>query len=502
MITAAALAVTGAWLGFANPLFQLPALVLLLPAGLTLIGLSSATPGRAFKQGWITTGLAFTLCLYWIVVPVNRYGGLPLFLALPCPVLLGAYLGLYPALFTLALQWASRRLPPSLAGLLAGLIWFCLEFARGHLFSGLPWLVLSQAFAPWPAAIQSAGLVGSYGLSGMVCALSVWTVLGFRSAKTFFLPCCLLLGLAGFGWWQTGQPVPETRELSVGTVQANIDQSLKWDEAYQAFTVDRYLELSRNMTRQRPVDLLVWPETALPFYFQDLGEQAGRIHSFLREQGLLLVTGSPAYSVDPQGGFEIYNRAYLVGGQGRILGHYDKEHLVPFGEYVPFSPYIPFARKLVAGVGDFSPGDNDTPLADDGVRIGMLICYEAIFPELAQKRVAQGANLLVNISNDAWFGDTSAPLQHLHLSVLRAVEQNRFVVRATNTGISALIDPKGRITHQSRLFQSGTLYASEVALIEERTFFSRHGRTVTVSLFAATALLLAIAARRTVTARP
>ncbi|MFW6243822.1 MAG: apolipoprotein N-acyltransferase, partial [Desulfovibrionales bacterium] len=157
---------------------------------------------------------------------------------------------------------------------------------------------------------------------------------------------------------------------------------------------------------------------------------------------------------------------------------------------------------LVAGVGDFSPGDNDTPLADDGVRIGMLICYEAIFPELAQKRVAQGANLLVNISNDAWFGDTSAPLQHLHLSVLRAVEQNRFVVRATNTGISALIDPKGRITHQSRLFQSGTLYATEVALIEERTFFSRHGRTVTVSLFAATALLLAIAARRTVTARP
>ncbi len=254
--------------------------------------------------------------------------------------------------------------------------------------------------------------------------------------------------------------------------QADIDQSLKWDPAYQTATVAKYIELSQKIRRETAVDLVVWPETAMPFYFQDQSPLRDKVTSFIRQTGVPLVTGSPAYApATPPAAPVLHNRAYLLGVDGGELAHYDKEHLVPFGEYVPLGRWLPLGR-LVESVGDFSPGFNERPLVSGDIALGLLICYEGIFPELAQQRVEEGANLLVNISNDAWFGNSSAPWQHLAMATMRAVEQGRWLVRATNTGVSLLADPLGRITLKGGLFTEEALWG-KVRLETGQTFFHR-----------------------------
>ncbi len=220
---------------------------------------------------------------------------------------------------------------------------------------------------------------------------------------------------------------------------------------------------------------MTWPETALPFYFQDGEELAGSVIRFARRHDVPVLAGSPAYIRQGES-YSLYNRVYLVTPQGTEFPRYDKVHLVPFGEYVPFGKYLPFLSKLVHGVGDFRPGRDAAPLRYRDLALGVLVCYEAIFPELAQERVEAGANVLINVSNDAWFGRSSAPMQHLGLAALRAVEQGRFLIRATNTGISAVIDPKGRILARSGLFTTERLGYGETVLLTGLTPFNRlHG---------------------------
>ena len=207
-----------------------------------------------------------------------------------------------------------------------------------------------------------------------------------------------------------------------------------------------------------------------------------------------LLFGAPAY-LRSLGGHVLFNRAYLLAPSGQTAA-YDKEHLVPFGEYVPLGNLLTFIGKLVEGLGDFRPGQDGKPLLQGNLALGTLICYEAIFPELAQRRVAAGANVLVNISNDAWFGDSAAPRQHLDLALLRAVEQGRTLIRGTNTGISAVIDPRGRIMAQGGLFTALALPCPETPLVSETTWYHRHYLFITwgiPGLFAVlglTALLL------------
>jgi apolipoprotein N-acyltransferase len=197
--------------------------------------------------------------------------------------------------------------------------------------------------------------------------------------------------------------------------------------------------------------LIVWPETSMPFYFQDDSPLRKPVLDFLASSNATLILGAPAYRLG-FGDYSLFNRAYLLPGSGAAPSWYDKEHLVPFGEYMPLPSWLPL-EKLVHGVGDFAPGHDEKPLRSGDLAVGMLVCYEAIFSGLAQERVSQGANLIVTISNDAWFGATSAPLQHLNLTALRAIEQGRWIVRSTNTGISAFIDPLGRIHRAGPQFE-------------------------------------------------
>ncbi len=475
MFVASLFAVIGALLGFANPVLRVPGLILLFPAGLAYAALNAKSLRQAWRFGYWTGFAAALSSLFWTAIPIHYYGNLPWWLAAPVPALMCLYLALFPALFTLLLRYVRDRLPIFASALFAGCLWAALDMARGWLLSGFPWLVLPAALAPWPFAIQAAAYIGAYGLSGLLAACAMLAVSG-RLAPTL-AGILLLAGIGIGGGFAVNAPLPEDGTITAAVVQGNIEQARKWDPAYQEATVDQYLELSRAQADATGADLLVWPETAMPFYFQKPDALRKRVTDFARDNALVLVTGAPAAARDAADeGYVFFNRAFLVGPDGEIAGSYDKEHLVPFGEYVPFSQYLPFVKKLVEGAGDFQAGTSPAPLVSGDLALGMLICYEAIFPELAQKRVAAGANLLVNISNDAWFGDSPAPRQHLDLTLLRAVEQGRYIVRATNTGISAVIDPKGRILAQSGLFKAESLGRADVGLITAQTWFHRlHG---------------------------
>ncbi|MBW2000510.1 MAG: apolipoprotein N-acyltransferase, partial [Deltaproteobacteria bacterium] len=293
--------------------------------------------------------------------------------------------------------------------------------------------------------------------------------------RDFPLLLSMVLSVLLYGHYRLSQEPPfrqRSPSLKVAVVQGNIDQSVKWDHNYQKKTMDIYTRLSLSAASFRP-DLVVWPETSLPFFFQENNDLSKVVFEISKILDSDIIFGSPAYERE---GNEVryYNRVYYLPRGGNI-SFYDKVHLVPFGEYVPMKRFLPFVNRLVPAAGDFTPGRRIEPLKADLVSPGILICFEAIFPEIAREHVANGADILVNLTNDAWFGRTSAPFQHLSMAVFRAVENDRPLVRAANTGISAFIDPRGRIYAQSQLFQEAVLLAEVKRSNHGRTFYNRYG---------------------------
>lgn len=493
----------GLFLGNANPVLHVPLAALAYPACLGLL----AREEYPFRRGWICGLAGAAAALYWISWAVHDYGGFPWPLAVPCAVLPGAWVGLWGGLFCFCLSRLScaRGFGLLRRALVAGLIWYLLEWTRGWFATGFPWLTLGSAQARWPLLIQGASVIGDYGLSGLMAGLAClfadivrgmlkreWGMAGrIREYAVSTVALMLFAALiAGFGVWRleslplrealAGAPAEaasrdaapgESGGLTIALVQGNVSQDIKWVPSFQQGTVDKYLGLSRMAlaTREdaeRP-DLVVWPETAMPFYFQLGGELPARLREFAREHAVWLLFGGPAReaAADVSGNgmregaaregektadAALRNRAFLLDSFGVPAGHYDKRHLVPFGEYIPPFLDFPLFEPLLQGVGGFSPGEERPPLTvrngkGEGVRLGMLICYEAIFPEIARDHVAAGAEVLLNISNDGWYGKSSAPAQHLYLSVMRAVEQRRWLARGTNTGVTAFADPAGRL---------------------------------------------------------
>ncbi len=469
----------GLVLGFPNPVMHLPAAALLYPAALALLGLRAQNASAALRAGWLAGLSGSSAALYWLTVPVREVGGLPWALAVPCALAVGAYVGLFGGFFSLCARLLRHHSVLSRCVALA-LCWFFLEELRGFLFTGFPWLTLSSAFVPWTPVIQAAAYVGSYGLSGLLAGAACLFAEAARAETWRRALCCacglfIAAGLYGGGLMRLRSIPPggyasSAGEVRVAMVQGNIDQNQKWEPAYQKATVELYLRMSEEAAQTRP-DLLIWPETAMPFYFQGRSLFSERIRAFARGHELPLLLGAPGYEGAPAAR-RVFNRAFLLNAEGGDAGFYDKRHLVPFGEYLPSWLDLPALEFLFQGVGAFAAGTSAEPLRLGRLALGMLICYETIFPEEAQDRVSAGATLLLNMSNDAWFGVTSAPEQHLQLSVLRAVEQGRTLVRATNTGFSALIDPAGRISAKSGLMRA-ELPAGIVRLQEELTPFHR-----------------------------
>jgi apolipoprotein N-acyltransferase len=473
------IAMLSAGIGYANPLLHLPAAILAFPLSLGMIATSAESPRKALKTGWIAGSLAAMACMYWIAYPVGVYGGLPWALAVPCPILIGMVLGTYYGLYTYVLNHAARVLPPFALCIFSGLLWTSMEMAQGVLLSGFPWMTLSAAMAARPEWIQGAAFIGAYGLSGLLVSVStailVWKT--SHPAKIWTVSVVALIIILGGVRTSPQQfsALQTNGTTSIGIIQGNIDQARKWDAKYKKTTFEKYINLSRKVTDR--TDLVVWPETAMPFYLQDGGIMRAEIINFATETKTPVLTGAPGYVLHNKGGFSLYNRAYLISPDKKYLDWYDKSHLVPFGEYIPFKEFLPL-DKFVHGASDFLPGSDTAPLCSGNPAMGMLICYEGIFPELAQERIEKGANILINISNDAWYGKTSAPLQHLNLVTMRAVEQGRYMIRGTNTGISACIDPLGRISHATGLYVDAAV-AVKAELMSGETFYHTNYNAVT-----------------------
>jgi apolipoprotein N-acyltransferase len=469
-LTACVAATAGSLLAFQVLPISFPPAIVLLPLALAWVGDRTSGVAAAWRTGALVTWPGYALALAWVVVPVHRYGGFPLLLALPCPLLLGGAVAAFAGLFSAAIAALSSsvRRGPALPLVAAG-IWASLEMARGTIGTGFPWLVASQALVPWPWLVGLAGWIGAYGLSGVVAAcgtiLAVWTG-GRRMAAMVPILLMVLPSLAP-------EPIPQ-RVVHAALVQANIDQSEKWEPSLQETILERYLELSRQAATQKP-DLIIWPETATPFYPQDPGPLTERLRQTMDSIDIPLLFGAPAYSQQESlpPSFVLHNRAYLVAQSQGLLEWYDKQHLVPFGEYVPLASWLPFLSKLVPGDYDFAPSPANAPLHLGGLRMGVLICYEAIFPEITRQHVDNGASLLINLSNDAWFGDTAAPRQHLALTALRAVESGRGIFRATNTGLTAAIAPNGRILAQAPSFTPYVLTAT-LPVLTRPSFYHQH----------------------------
>ncbi len=433
---------------------------------------------RPFASGFKAGAVFFAIVLYWLNIVMTTYGGLPLILSLIVYLFLVAYLAIYFALAT----WLSCRLEtvlklPYIVTLPP--IWVALEYLRGWLLSGFPWAIIGYSQQNFSLAIQSSDVTGVYGVSLMLvvvnCAIA--GVIAAPRSRLVWLGVAATMVISishfGYGCWRESQPLEQRSEqLRVALIQGDIDQGQKWAPENQQFTIDRYQQLSIQAMQNHP-DLLIWPEAATPFFLQEQSALAARVKQLPKRLETALLVGSPSYTLLPSGQYQYFNSAFLFSASGKKLGRSDKIHLVPFGEYVPLEPFLAFIDKLVVGVGDFSPGKIQ-PLPLNGHTLGVLICYEAIFPELAREYVREGSSLLVNLTNDAWFGHSSAPYQLLAMTRFRAIENRIWIARAANTGISALISPAGRVVLSGPIFEPLQL-SGLVGLGAQPTFYTRFG---------------------------
>ncbi|MDO3379554.1 apolipoprotein N-acyltransferase [Geoalkalibacter halelectricus] len=494
--TAALAAVSGLLLALAFPRPDWAEL-----AWVALVPLLLVMDKRPFHSGF-TAGVAFfALVLYWLNIVMTTYGGLHPVLSVVAYLLLVLYL----ALFFGAATWAAARLREKLGYspvLTLPVLWVALEFLRSFLFTGFPWASLGYALQSRLVLIQSADLFGVYGLSFLLVLSNAALAEGVRWLRRSRNFPGMALGVLAvlfsaniaYGLWRmdAGGDAREQR-LRVALIQGNIDQGIKWDPAYQEETIRIYRDLSRQVSGREDLDLLIWPEAATPFYFQDPSALSQQVAQVPVETGAFLLFGSPAYEVVNRQ-YEYLNSAFLLSPAGEILGRSDKVHLVPFGEYVPLKRFLPFVDKLVVGIGDFSPG-TVRPLPMDGARLGILVCYEAIFPELARDFVRQGSDLLINITNDAWFGRSSAPYQHLAMSRFRAVENRVWLARAANTGISAFVTPSGRVLEATPIFETAAV-AAEVGVGAGPSLYRRIGDSVPMAFMGLSVLWLVLTRRR------
>lgn len=447
--------------------------------------LSALSPGQAFGAGMAAGTVHYLGLIYWIVPTLTIYGRLNPVLALACLVLLSLYLALYTGIFALVMK--KYPMPGWLGPLWGAAVWVGLEFVRTHAFTGFPWGVLGYSQFANTLLVQTADLGGVLGLSFVLAGCNgvgarLWETLrqrpGSGFTKDLVIPLAytflILAGALAYGHfrletvdtWIARAPKPV-----VSVVQGNIEQDKKWDTAFKDLTVERYRRLSLETA---PSDLVVWPETALPFYYGRDAVYTLAVDKAVREKNAHFLIGSPAAEVDREI-VRYYNRAYMLNPKGLKTGHYDKTHLVPFGEYVPLQDLLFFIEKLTAEAGNFSRGKSrGVPLGFGNHSTGVLICFEVLFPGIARAVVNNGADILTTITNDAWFGRTSAPAQHFSVAVLRAVENRRSVVRAANTGISGFIDPAGRVTAATALFETTALSAGVPAL-DRTTFYTRYG---------------------------
>jgi apolipoprotein N-acyltransferase len=466
---------------------------------------------RLFLLGLLSGAIYFACTLYWLVETMTTFGGLSTPLGVLVAALLVAYLSLFPAAFAIIFARLYRTLG-SRALLLAPAAWVTTELGRQYVWDGFPWILLGYSQVTMLPVAQVASLVGVYGLSALLAltsAAAASVVLGLQSQTNrrrlrWIFPASVTASVAVLAIWGQarlsgsallthGQPV------RVAVLQGNVAQDEKWDPAMRGTITDRYVSMTRQALAQGATFIL-WPESSYPVYFQQDLVGAAAIRRLAAESGATLLIGSD--QVEPikaspgtdRAETRYYNAAFLVKPDGGIGAVYRKMHLVPFGEYVPLKTLLFFVAPIVQAVSDFSPGVDPVLLPVGGHLASTAICYEVIFPNLIRRFVQDGSELLTTITNDAWYGRSSAAYQHWEQASMRAIEEGRYLARAANTGISGFVDPYGRVVTRTALFEPAVVLG-DLRFLTDRTVYSRIGDLVAWLSLALTAAAL-LAGRR------
>jgi apolipoprotein N-acyltransferase len=428
------------------------------------------------------------------------YGGLPMWVAVLLNGALIAYLALFPALFAVVMRRALAAFGAR-AFAAAPLVWVATELGRTYILTGFPWVLLGYSQAEVLPIAQLASLFGVYGVSALVAAVSaaaanIVVAKGSERFRPAVVVAVLLVIVGVWGsrraeareWTRSGEPV------RVGLVQGNVDQGQKWDPALAASIFANYLQMTRQAIG-RGAEFVLWPESSTPFYFEEPRDkaQSDALRALARQSHVPILIGSD--QIEPGVPPKYFNSSFLISADGSTGGVYRKMHLVPFGEYVPFKRLLFFAAPLVEAVSDFSEGDRPVLLPARGHLISTSICYEIVYPNLVRQFVTQGSELLTTITNDAWFGRTSAPYQHFEQASMRAIEEGRYLVRSANTGISGIVDPYGHVLNRTDIFQPAVV-VGEARFLQTTTLYTRIGDIFAYASVAAALALVVLSRRR------
>ncbi len=441
-----------------------------------LVSLREGNFWQGFRAGLLTGFMQTMIALYWI--GHTQGGGIAV---VGGTFLIGGYLGLYIGLFAGAMNLAVDRWGLR-AVVFVPFLWTVQEYLLSLGQLGFPWLLLGHSQAMYPQLIQYASVTGVYGISFWVACVNAVLFLVFVSRGRARLASIGLLAVLFIAPWIHGRLVianypVSTPSVKVAIVQPNLMREDKWGPGGLERSFEALERLSREAVRQSP-DLLVWPETALPCYLRLQPECRQRLESFVQEIQIPVLTGASDYDRERR---EPYNSAFFVQPGNGDISTYAKMHLVPFGERTPFRDQIPLLRDIDwteltgdLGPAEFAPGTGRTIFQHPKANHAVLICFESVFPDLTRRAVNAGARLLVNITNDSWFGRTSGPYQHAQLAILRAVENRCSIARCATTGISVFIDPLGR-TYDSTDVYVPAFRVADVPVRTQTTFYTRNG---------------------------
>ncbi len=489
-------------------------LPLLIPAFVGLVWLldGARTTRTGLFIGWCFGAGHFLVGTHWIVEPLlidpARHAWLIPFALFG----LSAGLAIFTALIGAAFVFLHRRAIIAGPGRIIALatLWTLFEWVRSWIFTGFPWNLLGYVWSPSPAMLQTASVAGVYGLSLVtVVAAAMPALLGegagnrrtLRYALVIAATLLLPAGLFAYGSARLAAAPPADTaivpDVRLRIVQANIPQRLKWQADRRVANLQQHVAMSRQpATAGAPPTHVIWPETAVPFF---LGEDAAARQAAAQAvpAGGLLITGAPRSETASAGAGprRFWNSVHAIDGSAAVEATYDKSHLVPFGEYIPARGILPI-DKIVPGQGDFTPGSGRRSLRLTGLPpVSVLVCYEAIFPGAAVDRADRPAWIL-NLTNDAWFGKLAGPRQHLAISRMRAVEEGLPLIRAANTGISAVVDPYGRILARLAIGETGIIDADLPMAIEKPPLFARLGAGTLIWLLALSVVLTGLFYRR------
>ena len=435
--------------------------------------LGDLPPHRAAVAGLLWGTLHTWGIGWWVPVAISGYWGQPAWFGIVFSLLASiVFVGTYTAAFAACAAWAASRVSGTRRVTLLAALWVAFELARARVLTGDPWLLSGYALVPYETVVQTADAGGVYLLSFLLawvnaCVAEVPRQLphGLRAAlRPVALGVAAVVLATGYGAFRLDASYGSANEppRRVAIVQGNVDVETQWRPELREVSLARYLDLSRDVARHSRPELLIWPESAITFFLATEPQLRESIGRTLGAIGATLIVGGPHVDGTPDDE-RYFNSAFLVDPRGRVRARYDKAHLLPFAEYFPLRS-IALLRRHFERVRTFTPGTGDVVLATAIGNAGIAICFEAIFPELVREQVRRGAEILVNLSNDAWLGAGPGPAQHLRMVRLRAIESRRWLVRSTTTGVSAIVDPHGRVVSSVPANEAGALAGTVVPL--------------------------------------